>query len=190
MKRFTNLVVSYFPIFIFSAINRPNRKYNGTPNDTIFRRTVCTVHSRILSVVRNAIGNHLEKECNDVAVPQWYANLPKHDTVWVVAGRMRFFLWLETQRKRVADELYVTWRTSLKRLHIRCSRLWRWGDGTLWIGPLYLSCTSPRTCNELGDVSSPPSCCKGSEKPSHDATCSLWCLCWCLYACQRSQWCG
>jgi hypothetical protein len=45
---FTNLIVSYFPVFTtFSAINRPNRKVNGIPIDTIFHRTVCTMdHSR------------------------------------------------------------------------------------------------------------------------------------------------
>jgi len=43
MQRFTNLVVLYFPVFTtFSAINRPNRKVNGKPNDTIFRLTMFT----------------------------------------------------------------------------------------------------------------------------------------------------
>ena len=112
-------------------------------------------------------------ECGATVVPKWYARLRKHDTVWVVAARMRFYPWLETQWKLVADELHVTWRTIPKGLDISSSRLWRRGEGTSWIGPLSQPCTSPRTCSELGDVYSPHSCCKGPEKPSHDATCSL-----------------
>jgi hypothetical protein len=109
-------------------------------------------------------------ECGAMVVPQWSTSLRKHDTVCVTA-RMR--MWLDTQWKRVADKLDVTWRTVLKGLDIRSSRLWRRSEGTKWIGPLSQPCTSSRTCNELGDVCSLPSCCKGPEKPSHDAMCSL-----------------
>jgi hypothetical protein len=109
------------------------------------------------------------------------------DRVGLVAVRMRIYLCLETQRKRVADQHHFTWRTILKGLDVRSSRLWRRGEGALWFGPLSLPCNSPRTCIEQGDECSPPSCCKGSEKPSHDATCSLWFLCRRLYARQRSQ---
>jgi hypothetical protein len=83
-------------------------------------------------------------ECGATVVPKWYARLRKHDTVWVVAARMRFYPWLETQWKLVADELYVTWRTIPKGLDISSSRLWRRGEGTSWIGPLSQPCTSPR----------------------------------------------
>jgi len=31
-------------------------------------------------------------ECGATVVPEWYASHPKHDTVWVVAARMRFYL--------------------------------------------------------------------------------------------------
>jgi len=60
-----------------------------------------------------------------------------------------------------------------KGMDSRSSRLWRRREGTSRIDSLSQSCTSPRTCNGLGDVFSPPSCCKGQEKPSHEATCSL-----------------
>jgi len=36
-------------------------------------------------------------ECGAAVVSDWYASLPKHDTVSVVAARMRIYLWLETQ---------------------------------------------------------------------------------------------
>jgi len=94
-------------------------------------------------------------ECGATVVPRWYASLRKHGTVWVVAARMSYYLWLEAQWKRVADKLYVTWRTIVKGLDIRSSRLWRRGERTSWIGPLSQPCTSPRTCNELGDVCGP-----------------------------------
>jgi hypothetical protein len=110
-------------------------------------------------------------ECCALVVLQWWESFRKQDTVWVVAAWMR--MWLETQWNRVADKLDVTWRTILKGLDIRSSRLWRRGEGTSWIGPLSQPCTSQRTRNELGNVRSHPSCCKGPEKPSHDATRSL-----------------
>jgi hypothetical protein len=66
--------------------------------------------------------NDLEKGCNDVTVCRVWRygrssmvrKSRKHDTVWVVA--MCIYLWLEKQWKRVADELYVMWRTILKGL--------------------------------------------------------------------------
>jgi len=121
-----------------------------------------------------------QKECNDVAVCRAWRNGPsamvckspktRHGMSCCCA---RSYLWLEPQWKRVPDELYVTWRTILNGLDIRSSRLWWQGEGTSWIGPLSQPCTSPRTCNELGEVCSFPSYCKGPEKPLHDATWSL-----------------
>ena len=118
---------------------------------------------------------YLEKECNDVAVCRvwrcgrsWLVRSPKtrHGMNCCCAHALL---------PAVGDAVKVGGRraTILKGLDIRYRRLWRRGERTLWIGPLSLPCTSPRTCNELGDVCAPPSCYKGSEKPSHDATCSL-----------------
>jgi len=36
-------------------------------------------------------------ECGAAVIPEWYASLPKHDTVCVVAARMHIYLWLVTQ---------------------------------------------------------------------------------------------
>jgi hypothetical protein len=33
-------------------------------------------------------------KCGATVVPQWYASLRKHDTVRVVAARMRSYLWM------------------------------------------------------------------------------------------------
>lgn len=35
----------------------------------------------------------------------WMVRKSQNDTVWVVAAPMHFYLWLETQWKRVEDEL-------------------------------------------------------------------------------------
>jgi len=43
-------------------------------------------------------------ECGAAVVPEWYASLPKHYTVRVVAERMRIYLRLETQSRWLADE--------------------------------------------------------------------------------------
>jgi hypothetical protein len=137
--------------------------------------------------------NHLEKECNDVAVCRVW----RCDRSWMVRKSPKTLhgtscCWAHAHLHVVGDAVKADGRrtTILKGLDIRSSRLWRRGEGTLWTGPLSRSCTSPRTCNELGEVCSPPFCCKGSEKPSHDATCSLLCLCERLYARQQSLWCG
>jgi len=44
----------------------------------------------------------LTAECGAAVVPEWYASFPKHYTVRVVAKRM--YLWMETQRRRLAAE--------------------------------------------------------------------------------------
>jgi hypothetical protein len=76
---------------------------------------VHTAFSQTVSNLQNS-GNYLEKECNDVAV----CRVRSYGRSSMVrnAARMRFYLWLETQWKRVADKLYVTWRTILKGLDI------------------------------------------------------------------------
>jgi len=76
----------------------------------------------------------------------------------------------------VVDELYVTWRTILKGLDIRASRLWRRGEGTSWIGPLSQPCTSPRTCNELGDYVVPLPVVR-AEKSFHITPHALYSVC-------------
>ena len=44
----------------------------------------------------------LSAECGPAVVAEWYASLPKHYTVRVVATRM--YLWMETQRMWLAAE--------------------------------------------------------------------------------------
>ena len=176
------------------VINR-NNNYNNWI--TLGIKTLCR-HTRELYLAYRKRGTTCKKcatmsqsaECGATVARQWYASLRKHDMVWVVVARMRFYLWCETQWKLVEDELWVKWRTIRKVLGVRSRRLWRRDEGSSWIGPLSHPWNLPRQCNGLGDVCGPPSCCKGSEKPSHDATCCLYCLCGRLYARQRGQCCG
>jgi len=48
-------------------------------------------------------------ESGAAVVPEWYASLPKHNTVWVVAERMRAFTcgWWRSEGRRGGEVSYV-----------------------------------------------------------------------------------
>jgi len=98
-------------------------------------------------------------------VNQCFFCLGKHTEItchgWLPAA-LRMYLWWEMQMKMSVDQEHFTRRTMPKGLgDIGSSPLWRWGAEILWIGP-FGKC-------------SPPSGCKGLDKPSHDAKCSQLC---------------
>ena len=112
-------------------------------------------------------------ECGDAVILEWYASLPKHDTVLVSARMSHLPVGADAvkeggRRTTISKGLDIRY----EMICVIYSRLWRRDGGTMWIGPLSLPCTPPRTSNELGDVCSLPSCCKGSEKP-----CALYSFC-------------
>jgi hypothetical protein len=55
-------------------------------------------------------------ECGATVVPQWDASLENTTRFELLLCPCSVYLWLEKQWKRVADELWVTWRTNLKGL--------------------------------------------------------------------------